>query len=184
MGSKDLRWTVENEHPICVTPVFTVHEQTEIPPEGSGGQSGKYVAVSAPDWAVIMPVMGDDFVMVRQWRHGEQRVTIEFPGGVCDPNEEPMVTAERELLEETGCKAGKLTCLGSMSSNPALFRNHVHFFLAEDLIPTGEQHLDSDEVLTYERVPIREAIANFGTGESTHAFTGTALMLYLRAKQK
>lgn len=187
MQDKDLIWEVRSERPICKTPVFTVFEQEEVPPEDSDCAPGRYVAVDAPDWVIVLPVIEDSFVMVRQWRHGGQRVTIEFPAGLCEPNEEPVRAAERELAEETGCIAGRMKHLATVSSNPALFRNHVHFFLAEDLNPTGRQNTDSDEILTYLTVPIEKVIADFGSTESTHAFTRTALMLYMRemmARQK
>lgn len=184
MEKKTLSWTKVMDRPICETPVFTVYSQHELPPRDSDVAEGDYVAIEAPDWVIVMPVIDEDFIMVRQWRHGEQKVTIEFPGGVCDPNEDAIITAKRELFEETGCRAETLKCLGTLSTNPALFRNHVHIFLAEGLSLTGTQHTDADEVLTYVRVPIREAIEQFASGESTHAFTGTALMLYLREKHK
>lgn len=177
MNDKELTWTTTETKALLHTRVFDVVEQKEI---SGTGIEGNFFAISAPEWVVIIPVYQGNFVMVRQWRHAEDRITVELPGGVIEEGEDPEVCAGRELLEETGFKAGKLTKLGTCSSNPALFKNHFHAFLAEDLIPTGEQHLDRDELLNYKLIPIEEVIENFGSGEYTHAFTGTAIMMYMR----
>ena len=87
--------------------------------------------------------------------------------------------AARELLEETGFRAGKLRLLGHCNPNPALFANRFYCYLAEDLIPTGAQHLDADELLRYERRPIRAVLAGYGSQEYSHALMGTALAFYL-----
>ena len=177
MKDKDLIWTTTKTEQLLHTRVFDVVSQTEV---SATGLTGEYVAVQAPEWVVIVPVYQGNFVMVKQWRHGEDKLTIEMPGGVCNEGEDPAVTASRELLEETGFKAGKITYMGTCSSNPALFKNHFQAYLAEELEPTGTQHLDDDELLNYELIPIPEAIAKFGSGEYSHAFTGTAMFFYLR----
>ena len=177
---ESLKWKTTDNKVILHTPVYDVYSQQEI---AANGLEGTYVAIDAPDWVVVVAVHDGKFILVRQWRHGEDKVTLEFPGGVADPGEEAVHTALRELEEETGYRAGKITCLGRVSSNPALFKNHFSVFLAEDLVQTGEQHLDEDELLRYEEHPIEEIIARFGDEELTHAYMGTALMMYLRHKQ-
>ena len=177
MDDGDLIWRTEATERLLHTPVFDVWKQKEV---SAAGLRGDYVAVTAPDWVVVVAVYRGRFVLVRQWRHGEDRLTTEFPAGVVDPGEPPERTAERELLEETGFRAGRITRLGSCSANPALFKNHIHCFLAEDLTPTGEQHPDADELLRYGLVPVDEVIAAFGSREYTHAYMGTALAFYLR----
>ena len=177
MNDEALTWRVVETEPLLHTPVFDVLAQKEL---SAAGPAGTYVAMRAPDWVMVIPVLGEDFLLVRQWRHAARRITTEFPGGVRDGDEDPAETARRELLEETGFRAGKLRLLGRCSPNPALFSNTFHCYLAEELIPTGVQHLDADEVLSYERRPIREVLAGFGTGEFSHALVGTALAFYLR----
>lgn len=172
-----LVWSTEKTEKLLHTPVFDVMQQTET---AANGIRGDYVALTAPDWVVIVPVYNGCFVTVRQWRHGEDKLTTEFPGGVMNAGEDPAETAKRELLEETGFRAGKITLLGSCSPNPALFKNHFYCFLAEELTPTGKQALDEDEILNYALEPMADFIANFGSGEYSHAFTGTALAFYLR----
>ena len=178
MDDEALKWTVSAEKRLLRTPVFEVWEQAE---QAAEGLQGSYVAMRAPDWVMVIPVLGKDFLMVRQWRHAARCMTVEFPGGVRDGDEDPAQTAARELLEETGFRAGKLTHLGSCSPNPALFANTFHCYLAEELEASGQQHLDADELLRYERHPIDEVLADFGSPLYSHALMGTALAFYLRS---
>lgn len=177
MTDNELKWTIDSKKELLRTPVYDVIEQHEI---SASGIEGDYIAIDCPDWVQVIPEYGDNFVMVRQWRHSSEALTTEFPGGVVDRGEDPAVSAARELLEETGFRAGRLTKLGDCSPNPALFKNRFHVYLAEDLTPTGEQDLDDDELLTYRLIPIREVIASFGKGGFTHALTGTAIAYYLQ----
>ncbi len=177
MKEQELIWSTISTETLLHTRVFDVVQQSEV---SGTGLTGDYVAVKAPDWIVVVPVYQGCFVLVKQWRHGEDNLTTEFPGGVVDDGEDPAETARRELLEETGFRAGKMTLLGRCSANPALFKNHFSCFLAEDLTPTGEQHLDADELLNYELVPIEEVIASFGSRQYSHAYMGTALAFYFR----
>ena len=177
MDDRQLEWKVTASEELLRTPVFGVARQSE---EAASGMRGDYIAIFAPDWAMVIAEYRGRFVMVRQWRHAAQCMTTEFPGGVADEGEDPSAAAVRELYEETGFKAGRLTHLGSVSPNPALFKNSFHVYLAEDLTPTGEQALDDDELLTYRLIPIGEVIASYGRGEYTHGLMGTALALYLQ----
>lgn len=177
MTEKDLSWQVQSTKELLKTPIFDVLEQHTVAPTGI---EGDYIAMAAPDWVMVIAEYRGGFLLVRQWRHAAQCLSLEFPGGVIDGGEEPQEAARRELSEETGFKAGKMTHLGMVNPNPALFQNRFHVYLAEDLEPTSEQHLDDDELLTYELRPVDEVLATFGSGEYIHALMGTAIALYLR----
>lgn len=177
MKEDQLKWRITDTKRLLHTPVFDVNEQHEI---AATGLEGDYVAMEAPDWAMVVAEYQGSFVLVRQWRHSAECLSLEFPGGVVDGGEDAATAARRELKEETGFEAGKLTHLGTVSPNPALFKNRFHVFLAEELTQTGTQSLDSDELLTYELMPADEVIRSYGKGEFAHALMGTALMLYLQ----
>lgn len=172
-----LKWTEKNRKSLLKTVVFDVNSVREI---SSSGVEGDYIAMDAPDWVMVIPEINNKFLMVKQWRHGEQKLSVEFPGGVVDKGEEPETAAIRELEEETGFKAGKIIPLGSCNPNPALFRNHIHFFLAKDLSKAGEQKLDDDEFINYMELSKEEVLEGMGTEQFPHALTATALALYFK----
>jgi 8-oxo-dGTP pyrophosphatase MutT (NUDIX family) len=142
------------------------------------------MVLDAADWAVIVPLIrtpqGEKFVMVRQWRHGSEEISLEFPGGVFEPGENPEEAAARELQEETGYKPGRIQKIGEFIPNPAIMSNKVHFFLAEDLENTGKQDLDDDEFVEFALVNASEVFQNMGQPPYIHALMGSALTLYLQ----
>ncbi len=176
---KNLKWTEKTRKIVCKTPVMTVFEVNSTSPDGD---EGNFTVMDAPDWVITIPVLhggaGSSFVMVRQWRHGAASISIEFPGGVVNPGEEPADGAARELLEETGYRAQKLVRLGSVSPNPALMNNRIHFYAAEDLEDTHTQHLDRDEFVSALILPEREVFEKMGQEPFIHALMCAALEMY------
>ena len=181
MNGKKLEWSVKGEKELLKTPVFTVNETDSLSPDG---KEGHYVVMDAPDWVIVIPELNGKFLMVKQWRHGNNSLSIEFPGGVINRGEKPEIAANREMEEETGYKAGKLTYLGCANPNPALMKNRVHFFAAEKLQGSGRQHLDEDEYIEYLQVPVEEVYEKIGSEEYPHALMMSALLKYMLFKRK
>ncbi|MBN2329167.1 MAG: NUDIX hydrolase [Candidatus Omnitrophica bacterium] len=98
------------------------------------------------EWASIVPMTADGrFVMVEQYRHAMQKITIEFPAGLLDGDEHPLTAAKRELAEETGYTSDNWTPLGAFHLGPAKIKNAFHLFLARDCELTRKQNLDDTE---------------------------------------
>ena len=180
-----LKWASGEKKLLLKTAVFDVTSSTNTYKNGERTVQGDYIVLDAPDWVIVIPEIEakttgqKEFFMVKQWRHGSKCLSVEFPGGVIDRGEAPEDAARRELLEETGCRAGKLTKLGQVNPNPALFSNHVHFFLAQDLECTNTQDLDNDEFVNVIRVPVADIKKDMGTEQFPHALMSTAMMFYL-----
>lgn len=179
MKDKDLLWTEKSKKQLLKTPVLNLMETTSISPDG---QTGNYIVMDAPCWCAVVPDLGDEYLMVKQYRHGSKKISIEFPGGVIENGEEPLEAAKRELLEETGFNAREMIFLGDVSPNPALFSNKMFFFLAKDLYGDGKQSLDSDEYVNTIRISKKEVHDNMGNSEYHHALMTVALFLAERYK--
>jgi 8-oxo-dGTP pyrophosphatase MutT (NUDIX family) len=172
-----LRWETLSSHPLLKHPIMELIEKEE---RAASGYSGRYVSIRTRNWVIAVPVKDGKFVMVRQWRHGMEGITVEFPGGVKEDDEAAEDGAIRELYEETGYRAGKVTVLGCCNPNPAIYANTITFVLAEDLTATNELHTDEDEFVEPVEIPVSEVLERFGSGEFCNAFVGSALALYMR----
>ncbi|MBD0256501.1 MAG: NUDIX hydrolase [Cytophagales bacterium] len=128
-----------------------------------------YVSVR-PEVALVFPVTAEgEVIMVRQYKHGAREILLELPGGVCDADEPPEEAARRELLEETGYAATRLTHLATLHDDPTKNTNRFHLFLAEGAHPVREQALDETENIRVERVPLGEMKRKVLAGEITVA---------------
>lgn len=172
-----LKWTSGESKSLLKTVVYEVTSRHNV---SYSGFEGDYIVTKAPDWVIVIAEHKDKFLMVKQWRHGEESLSIEFPGGVIDKGENPETAARRELQEETGYTAGKLIKLGRVNPNPALFCNHVHVYLAQDLTLSSEQNLDDDEFINCMELSKDEVLQGMGSQQFPHALMATALCFYLR----
>jgi ADP-ribose pyrophosphatase len=166
---------------------FKIFNVYQVHREASDGQSGTFYEVDAPDWVTVIPHLVDEergnyFLMVRQYRHGSDQITLEFPAGMVERGETAEKSAPRELLEETGYRAGSLINIGSVSPNPAFMKNTVLTYLAEDLELVQEQQLDEHEMIDIVPVPVKDVVRAMGTGEYNNGIMMISLAFYLRRK--
>jgi len=152
--------------------------------QSTSGKRGTFFSVDALDWAGVIPVVetpeGRSFVMIRQFRHGTKYLSIEFPGGIVEPDEDPSVAIARELVEETGYQANLIVPLGILSPNPAFMTNSFHAFVAEGCTLVRPQCLDEHEEIEVLLVPEREAIEMIGASDMGHALMVATLFFYER----
>jgi len=97
-------------------------------------------------------------ILVEQFRYCLGRTMIETPAGKCEPGEDNLVTASRELEEETGFTAKNLKPLGRFAVSPGYTTEFIDNYLATDLEPVAEAVKgDDDEFLNLHFVTKNEA---------------------------
>jgi 8-oxo-dGTP pyrophosphatase MutT (NUDIX family) len=133
------------------------------------------------DWATVVALTKEqEVVMVRQYRHGAQRVILELPGGAMEAKDgSPLQAARRELLEETGYASGKFIQIGCVSPNPANQTNLIYSFLALDAEKIGSQNLDGTEEIEVVLKPLEEVIAMAKNGELLQSMQVSAVFFAL-----
>jgi ADP-ribose pyrophosphatase len=126
------------------------------------------VVVRHPGAVVIVPVDGDDILMVRQFRAAVGGDLLEIPAGKRDvEGEAPETTARRELEEEIGRRPGRLEKLAEFYNTPGFCDEYTHLFLALDLEDLGANRAVGPEELamTMERVPFGRVDDLIASGE-------------------
>ncbi len=170
-------WSIVGTEPLQNCKVFHVSRVDARSPRS--GEVHPFFRIDADPWVNIVPVTPEgEIVMVRQFRHGSRKVTLEIPGGVVDPGETPADAGARELLEETGYRASQVEAIGVVNPNPALFGNQVHTFVARDVERVAEIRNESTEETVVELVPAAQLHAVLRSGAIDHALVVAALLWY------
>lgn len=131
-----------------------------------------------PGAAAVVPLFDDgSTVLIRQFRYPPRREFLEVPAGKLDvPGEAPEIAARRELAEETGYTADRLTPLGALYPCIGYSDEVIHFFLAEGLTE-GTMDLAEGENVVPVRMPFADACARARRGEIADMKTVAALLM-------
>jgi 8-oxo-dGTP pyrophosphatase MutT (NUDIX family) len=143
------------------------------------GTERDFVVVQAPDWVNIVALTPDDrIVLVKQFRYGIDDFSLEIPGGVMEPGEDPVTAGLRELREETGFSGSSAVVLGSVHPNPAIQANRCHFVLVEGACASHGPEWDADEEIRVSTEPVERVLALARSGAIVHGLVLNALMLF------
>ncbi|KOP78888.1 ADP-ribose pyrophosphatase [Lysinibacillus sp. FJAT-14745] len=123
------------------------------------GNVAKREIIKHPGAVAVIAVTDEGkLVLVEQYRKALERSIIEIPAGKLEPGEEPIVTARRELEEETGYGAQSLTYLQAFATSPGFADEIIHLFVAKDLYKVeNKADLDEDEFVELLEVSLEEA---------------------------
>jgi ADP-ribose pyrophosphatase len=133
--------------------------------------------VEHPGAVAVVAVDGDGCVaLVRQLREPARKRLLELPAGTAEPGEEPLATAQRELMEECGLSGGEWRELAAFWTTPGFCRERMHLFAAEG-VEQGEASPDPDEDLELVRWPVTEIRSRLHEIEDAKTLAG--LLLYL-----
>lgn len=145
------------------------------------GEEVPYYVVVNPDSVFVVPhFVNGDTVLVRQWRNAWDQSSWEVPAGTLTEGEEPLACAHRELGEETGLRARRMSPLGTVRG-AAILVGRAHLFLAEELSESKRSPETYEQDMEVARMPLREAVEAALGGDITHATSVTALMRAARS---
>ncbi len=146
-----------------------------------GGTSIREVVRKTPA-VVVLPILDDgNIILERQFRYPYDEIIIELPAGKVDENEEWLIAARRELLEETGYDCNKIEYLGKIYPTVGFCDEVIHMYIATSLIKK-EQHLDEHEFVELFTCSIDDAIKMIENGEIVDSKTICTIYKYLLSK--
>lgn len=125
--------------------------------------------------AIVPITKNGDLILIEQWRRAIGKITLELPAGVIDPGESPEITAQRELQEEIGKKAGSLEYLGPYYSSPGVYTEVVHLFVARDL-EESQLHGEDTHEIDIKVVPYEKALQLIQDGTICDAKTALGIL--------
>jgi 8-oxo-dGTP pyrophosphatase MutT (NUDIX family) len=173
-----LPWQRLNSETIYTCRIFSLRKDRNRSPRD--GQEHDFFVLDSGDWVNIIPVTADDrVVLIHQYRHGIDDITLEIPGGMVDPHDlSPLHAARREMQEETGYDSEDIIPLGSIHPNPAIQANYCHTFLARNVEKRFEPQFDTTEEAEVLLVPAIQLPALVRERKITHALVVTAFYWY------
>lgn len=131
-----------------------------------------------PGAVALIPIHEDGkLILVKQWRRAAKKILIELPAGTLEKEEEPLFCAGRELREETGFRAEKITLIGEFYSAPGILSEYIYLYVAKDLIPDPLVGDDTDEIDLI-TLSVDDAIQMIFSGEIIDAKTITGILWY------
>ncbi|MDP3395815.1 MAG: NUDIX hydrolase [Methanoregula sp.] len=114
------------------------------------------VIVHPSNAVAILPIAGERCKLVKQYRYAIDQYILEAPAGTMEPGEDPLQTAHRELIEETGFAAQKMLEKGFIYTTPGYTDEKIFLFEARDLFTSTEFGKDEDEVIEVVDVAISD----------------------------
>ena len=159
-------WTVLSTHQVLDTPFLKIRrEEVEVP---NGPVITDYYIIENRGWVGVVPVTEDGRLLInKQYKHGIGLEVIEFPAGSIDLGEDdPLETARRELMEETGYSFldSDVEPLAHFYANPTGARTLVWWYLARNVRQTGTPKPDPLEVIETHLVTPSELLAMIHDG--------------------
>ena len=142
------------------------------------GETSKREIINHPGAVAIIALTENNrLLVVEQYRKALERSIIEIPAGKLEQGEEPIVTARRELEEETGFTTDSLEFVQAFATSPGFADEVIHVFVAKNLkkleVPVA---LDEDEFVELMEVSLEEAEAMMADGRIYDAKTAFAVL--------
>jgi ADP-ribose pyrophosphatase len=143
----------------------------------SDGSFGLYNRIVGGCCAAALPILGNQIVLIRVFRHGLRRWSIEFPRGGCEQGEAPCDTISREIKEEIGADVVSLVDLGEFTPGGSNLTIIARLFLAQ-IKDIGSMDVGEgiSEILLLDVKKVEEMI------QSDEIVDGFTMATFLRAR--
>lgn len=171
------KWKVLKEENVLDSKWVKVNkEKVEI---SNGIIIDDFYKVKIADASAIVALTKDNkIILKKEYRHCYEKELLEVPAGMINEGEiDPLVTAKRELLEETGYISNDWTFLGKTIESSSKLTNYMYLYLAKDCIKISEQKLDETEVVDIIEMDFKEALEKVENNEIEANSSISAILL-------
>ena len=173
-------WIHEPEFDVAIENNWLFKLRRERYRSRKSGRSHYYYVLRLTDAVNVVAVTPDRRVLlVEQFRAGSGRDSLESPGGLLNPGEDPLSAGARELLEETGYAGDPPTVISKVWSNPSLLSSRSTSILIENARPVAPTAFDEHEELSLRLVPEAEIPAMIADGRIDHALAVVGLLAWM-----
>ncbi|MDR0926756.1 MAG: NUDIX hydrolase [Ignavibacteria bacterium] len=158
--------------------VFELYKKKRIHPITKSIST--FTSLHATSWVNIIPITTNgEVVLVEQYRHGTDDISIELPAGLVEIDEDTRIAAERECTEETGYVGdGQAILLGAVRPNPAFLDNYCYHYLWTGCQLRHSQNLDENEDINVLTIPFADIHKWIEEGKIQHSLVMSALYFY------
>ncbi|MGM0404685.1 MAG: NUDIX hydrolase [Thermoplasmatota archaeon] len=164
-------WNCKDSKVVARSTFFTLREDDVVLKDG---KEKTYTIMDIPDFAGVIPILGDRLVMIKNYRYPVDKKILELPAGLIDKGEEPIDTARRELEEETGYLLKNAEKLVEYYPIASLNSQRAHLFIGE-VKSGGKIDRDGGEDMSVELIPIDKIYEMLENKKISHPHTMIAL---------
>lgn len=158
------KWELLSEEDISPSKWFPLYKhKVKL---SNGLEMDDYYISKLGDVAMIIPITDEqEFIFVRQYKHGARKITLEFPAGIVEKGQTSLNTAYAELEQETGIVADNMRLIGTFQTLPSKNFATLYGYLSTNVKITKEKKLDISEEIEVVKLSLQEVTEKIMNGE-------------------